>query len=169
MEIFTVFPREDENSSEKYIEGVTPLNDATFKKPVLLLQLKKVSWKIPLLSKYPLVTIHFDAMNHFVNFYFIVYDTNKTKRSLVLTSKRSKVYIEENTCTIPLLVKNGWQYLCINISELLLNSYGLTYSHVTEIGIHSSSCKVAKLYLQEREHADVELPQNLQVFEHSPT
>ncbi|KAJ1407587.1 hypothetical protein B484DRAFT_309359, partial [Ochromonadaceae sp. CCMP2298] len=63
---------------------------------------------------------------------------------------------------VPLEIQEGWQYLCIDLEDLLANAFGASYAMCREVTV-CGSCRLSKLYFQSQMYADVELPKFLRV------
>jgi hypothetical protein len=89
-------------------------------------------------------------------------DIGETK-TITLTNKASFVTADRQSCKLPLVLEEGWQYLCIDLEDLLANAFSATFASCREVTV-CGSCRLSKLYFQSRKYADVELPKYLRVL-----
>eukprot|EP01038_Epipyxis_sp_PR26KG_P004808 gene4808-6736_t len=90
-------------------------------------------------------------------------DYNSSEEKIFEMSNRSSfVTIDKTTCKLPLVVRDGWQYLCVEMDDLMTNAFGSTFVACREVIIHGS-CRVSKIFFQSKKYADVELPAFLRV------
>jgi hypothetical protein len=67
---------------------------------------------------------------------------------------------------MPLLLGPSWQYLNLDIADIVQRAFGTQYTSCRGVQV-SGTCRVSKIYLQDREYADAELPSYLSVLSSS--
>lgn len=117
------------------------------------------------MSKLSYIAFHLNTSNHFVEIKMMIYDNSNIRKTVTLSNKKTKVLIDESTCTLPLEIGQGWQYLSIDIGKVLYHCFRSSFLSCSEVSI-SGNCKIAKAYFQVIEHADIQLPRFLQVLNH---
>lgn len=110
----------------------------------------------------PMLAMHIKFIKRFMNMEIVVLDESHTERVFQLSNKTSFVTVTENICKAPIQVKDGWQYLLIDLEEIVANAFGTSYHKCVEVTI-SGSCRISKLYFQSKKYADIELPAFLRV------
>lgn len=113
-------------------------------------------------SSMPLLVFHINACNRFVTLSLFVQDDCGIDRTIEFSSKRSIVQVEQNTAKIPLEIGDGWQRLCINIDDILSHSFGARLGSFIEMTL-SGGCRFSKIFFQEEDFADIQLPTFLRV------
>ena len=104
-------------------------------------------------------------IRHLGEFFLIslrVFDTNGVYRNIMISNNRSTVLISRNEVKMPLLVKEGWQFIGINLEDILQRAFSVGYDSCSQL-IISGSCRIWRMYFQEKEYADCQLPYFLRV------
>lgn len=109
------------------------------------------------------LAFHVKNENSFLKLKLKVMDSSGVVRQLILTNQRSTVYCYRNVCEMPLLLGPGWQYINLDIAEIVPRAFGTQYTSCRGVQV-SGTCKVSKIYFQDREYADAELPSYLCVL-----
>lgn len=110
----------------------------------------------------PYLVVHFKTIDRFLRMTVLCVDDTGKNKLFDMSNKSSFITVDQSTCSMPMEVGGGWQYLCIELDELLANAFGSTFLSCKELTIYGS-CRVSKIYFQSRKHADVELPSYLRV------
>ena len=113
--------------------------------------------------KRPLLAMHFKSMKRFVSFFITCVDDNKKKKCFEISNKNSFVTIDDFTCKMPLEIESGWQYVCLDLEELMGTAFGVSYAKCASVEIRGS-CRLSKLFFQSQKYADIELPKFLRVI-----
>ena len=112
----------------------------------------------------PYLILYFKGVERFVSISVLCIDDTKQRKILTMSNKSSFVTVEKVTCKLPLEIESGWQYVCIELDELLANSFGSLYKKCKEVTI-SGSCRLSKIYFASKRYADCELPNFLRVVQ----
>lgn len=110
----------------------------------------------------PYLIMHLKFMRKFMNIEIVCLDDANKERIFRLSNKTSYVTVDENICKAPIEAKDGWQYVPIDLEDMLANAFGVSYFKCVEITI-TGSVRVGKVYFESRRHADIELPAFLRV------
>lgn len=108
------------------------------------------------------LAIHFKNTNRYFTLMLALVDSNNMLRNIEISNKRSTIYIDNNDCRIPMEIKVGWQYINLDMNSICHHAFGTTFRNCKELQIHGS-CRVSKIYLQDKEYADAQLPVWLRV------
>ena len=114
------------------------------------------------------LAVHVKNESSFIRIKFKVMDSAGIIRQLVLTNQRSTVYCYRNLCEMPLLLGPNWQYVNLDIADIVPRAFGTQYMSCRAVQV-SGTCRVSKIYMQDREYADAELPPHLRVLAPSAT
>lgn len=104
-------------------------------------------------------------IKHIGEFFLIglrIEDTSGVFRSVMISNNRSTVLISRNEVKMPLVVKEGWQFIGIDLEDILRRTFGVGYRSCSQL-IVSGSCRIWRIYFQEKEYADCQLPYFLRV------
>lgn len=99
------------------------------------------------------------------NFFLIslkVTDSTGKHRTIMVSNNRSTVLIMKDDIKIPLLAKEGWQYICLDLEDILRRAYGVGFRSCSEV-VFSGTCRIWRAYFQEKKYADCQLPYHLRV------
>jgi len=115
-------------------------------------------------SKYPYLCVHLKNVEKFMSITVACKCENDLIRELTFSNRRSNVHIHGNTLSAPLIISDGWQYVNIDLNKVLLNGFGVKFISCLEVVIDGST-RVSKMFLQEQEYADAELPPYLRMIQ----
>ena len=113
-------------------------------------------------TRYPLVVMHVNSGGRFFSVKFDVRDTTGNERMIMISNKKTYVTITGNECTVPMEVGKGWQRVCIDLDDILTRAFGSKLQICSKITFYGS-CRLAKLYYQNMDYADAQLPDFLRV------
>ena len=82
------------------------------------------------------------------------------KRHLICNSRQSTSRISKNSCSLPLELVDGWNYLCLDLKELTEAAFGVQYSSTLKVTVYSST-RLWRCFFQDKRYADIELPTHL--------
>ena len=116
-------------------------------------------------STLKLLSLHLNTHGNFVSVEILADDNQHKIRKLILTNKKSKIIINDKECTIPIKIGASWQYLSVDMKNVMKRAFGVDFNRCLEITIRGG-CMVKSCYLHKEDRADVTLPTYLQVFEH---
>ena len=113
----------------------------------------------------PEMAIQVKHLQKFVTFHVNVSSTKGSSHTLHFDNKTTVTRVKNDgeDLFIPLKLCKGWNYLNLDLRQLLESATGLEYQHCNSVTI-TGSCRLWKVFLQEREYADAELPGELQVL-----
>jgi len=83
--------------------------------------------------KYPYLVLHVKNMSRFMSLELVLLDNTNKLRTFRLSNRRTTAVIEPQTCDLPLDIGDGWQYLCIDLNDMLYRSYGTGLKTCREI------------------------------------
>lgn len=110
----------------------------------------------------PYLVMHLRSMKRFLSFKITCEDSKRGSKTFMASNKQSFITIEDDICRMPLQIGTGWQYICLDLVDMMANAFGSTYTKCIEIEI-SGSCRIGKIYFQSKQYADIELPDYLRV------
>eukprot|EP00948_MAST-09A_sp_MAST-9A-sp1_P002545 g2545.t1 len=113
----------------------------------------------------PEMAIQVKHLQKFVTFHVNVSSTKGSSHTLHFDNKTTVTRVKNDgeDLFIPLKLCKGWNYLNLDLRQLLESATGLEYQRCNSVTI-TGSCRLWKVFLQEREYADAELPGELQVL-----
>ncbi len=92
-----------------------------------------------------------------------VVDHKREKRQIHMSNNQSKIHVTSHEASIPMRLKDGWNYLCLDLKGLTKNAFGTIYQRAICVQIFSS-CRVWRAFFQGDRYADVELPPHLRTL-----
>jgi hypothetical protein len=110
----------------------------------------------------PYLVVQFKSIERFLKISVLCSDDTGNDKLFEMSNKSSFITIDKNACKMPLEIGSGWQYVCIELEELLANGFGTSFLSCKEVTI-SGSCRLGRLYFQSKKYSDVELPSFLRV------
>ena len=110
----------------------------------------------------PYVNFHIKNIDRFIGITLTFNDSQGESREVNFSTKRSIVTVDKAIANLPVIVGEGWQFLCLDFPKIAAGAFGCNYSACTEITVHGS-CRLSKVFFTKREVADVELPSYLRV------
>ena len=113
-------------------------------------------------TRYTMVVMHANCGGRFFSMKISAVDSTGKERVLVISNKKTSVTVTGNECTVPLKVGNGWQRLCINLDDMLTRAFGSRLQLISKVVVYGS-CRISKLYYQNKDYADAQLPSYLRV------
>lgn len=112
----------------------------------------------------PFLVFQLRNVDKFFTITLIVSDTTGCERIVEMSNKRSTICIDNNLCQLPVEIGAGWQYLCIDLNDLLQRAFGTKYRSCSEITVKGSN-RVSKIFFEEKQYADVQLPSFLRIVQ----
>lgn len=116
-------------------------------------------------SRMTLLSLHLNTLRHFVWIELLIEDNQHRTRKITLSNKKSKIVIYEKECTIPIKIGESWQYVYLNMADLMKRAFGSVFDRCKEVVV-GGVCKLSSVYLHNEPIPDVSLPVHLQVFDH---
>jgi TorA maturation chaperone TorD len=86
-----------------------------------------------------------------------VVDSAEQYRLLNMSNRRSTATIDGDEALLPLELEEGWNYLCLNLEDVVAAAFGSQYLTTTRVTINGS-CSVARVYFQDRHYTVMDLP-----------
>ena len=123
------------------------------------------SLEMPVKSDLPYLVLQLKNLNRYVCFEVTIKGIDGVKRHLICNSKQSISRITKTSCSIPLELTEGWNYLCLDLQELVEAAFGVQYSYTTKVAVYSTT-RLWRAFFQDRKYSDMELPSHLRT---SPT
>jgi hypothetical protein len=157
-EIYALVPAPDGNISGPRVE-IGDDDELLTQASVPVVELSGIDSKIHFFTdcNYPYLAFHIKGLKKFMNIIVACADENGVEKVFEIGNKTGQVVIDKHSCKMPLEVGDGWQYICIDMPDMMANAFGASYFSCREVTV-SGTCKVSKLYFQNQKYSDVELP-----------
>jgi hypothetical protein len=114
-------------------------------------------------SSLPFVAFHLKNEDCFLSITITIKDDQDLVRKLIMSNKRSIIHANQNLCELPMIMGPGWQYINLDLVDMVDRAFGSMYVSTRAVQI-SGTCRMSKIYFQDREYADVELPTLLRLM-----
>lgn len=108
-------------------------------------------------SALPYLAFHIKNEDCFVTIAVTIKDDLGMTRQLIMSNKRSIIHANQNLCELPMIMGPGWQYINLDLIDLVDRAFGSMYVSCRAVRV-SGTTRLSKIYLQDREYADFELP-----------
>ena len=119
--------------------------------------------QFPIQSSFQYLAFQIKNLDRFLKIICHIRDDENHIRTFTLTNKRTTIQVKDNSCSLPIELGSGWQYFNLDLDDLMRRSFGTNYSHILEITVFGST-RIGKIYLQDREYCDAELPSFLRLI-----
>mmetsp|Transcript_21805 Transcript_21805/g.28577 ORF Transcript_21805/g.28577 Transcript_21805/m.28577 type:complete len:195 (+) Transcript_21805:51-635(+) len=111
----------------------------------------------------PYLVIYVKNVDKFCSFDLEIVDDSKQYRSLSIGNHRSMATLTKNAVSMPLEMGPSWQYIFIDLEDLVRRAFGTNYLTTCQIQLYGH-CRIYKMYFADRQYADAELPMHLRLF-----
>lgn len=119
--------------------------------------------EFPIQSEAQFVALQLKNLDRFCRLVLRVHDSAGRGRTFILSNRRTTVHIKNNVCQLPMEMGVGWQYFNINLRDITAKCFGTDFVYLSNVMVYGST-RIGKIYLQDREHADLELPPFLRLL-----
>ncbi len=82
--------------------------------------------------------------------------------TIELSSRASVARIGREKASLPLMIRPGWNYCCVDVEDVVHMAFGAHLAFTTGVTV-KSSCRVARIFFQDKRYEDRELPAFLRV------
>ena len=106
---------------------------------------------------FPMLTVLFKFIDKYFSLFVVVMDTAGRKRIIDVSNKRSIITIDKDTAKLPLIAKDGWRHISLNLNDVLAHAFGTKLRKSVEVTV-TGSCRIAKIYFHAAMYADPQLP-----------
>ena len=113
-------------------------------------------------SPYPWFVFHVNSCGRYATINLIVKDDLCAERLIEISSKKSSILVEKKSCKLPMEIGEGWQRICFDIGDIVNRAFGARFESCLEVTI-SGGCKFSKIFFQNEQYSDPELPPFLRV------
>lgn len=113
--------------------------------------------RFPVKCALPLLTIQLKDLDRWATVTISVAGQDGVERVFEYSNKYTLAKIHSKRCTLPMLLTAGWNLLSIDIPAIMHHAYGVLPEYTAHIEI-SGTCRVLRVYFQDRQYADSELP-----------
>ncbi|CAM9179772.1 unnamed protein product [Chrysoparadoxa australica] len=148
------------------LDEVLVVNDKEIKGQALELSGQTGFAIFPSRSILSLLCIHIKGMEKYMQIDIEIVDDAKKYRTFSITNHRSVAVVEGDYAALPLQIGEGWQRLNIDLDALTQLSFRSAYLTTCAVRV-CSSCRVSRIFFQDRSYSDVELPRHLRVLDES--
>eukprot|EP00941_MAST-03F_sp_MAST-3F-sp1_P003162 g3162.t1 len=107
-------------------------------------------------------------INRFCELHIEMKQDDGALAAFILSNNQSVTRIDRDvengggTCTLPMILQPGWNYLNINLETLLSSAFGTKFGSTVSVTL-VAECIVSRIFLQDRAYSDVELPDDLRI------
>ena len=114
-------------------------------------------------SRHKLAVLYIKNVGRFIEIVIRIHDGEGTNRKISMSNKRSSITVEKSNVTLPIDIGQGWQYMCIDLSDITKRCFGTNFNYCYEVQVKGPT-RVAKIYFQSKPFSDAELPDFLRVI-----
>ena len=169
VKIYPVLPPSEEELDFDVLncqpEGdVNVVNDPDLKKDVLEMNGQYSRINFPVNSDLKMLVFHLKCTKYF-SIQIIVGDKSGDYKSISATNTRSAIRVTKQECLLPIVLKMGtWQIIKLDLADILKRAFGTEFlcCHDVQIG---GGITLGKLYFEDDNYADAQLPSFLRVVQ----
>jgi hypothetical protein len=111
----------------------------------------------------PLLALQLKNLNRFMKIVLKIHDTEGKLRTFTISNRRTTIHVSGNSCALPMDFGIGWQHITLDLEDLLDRCFGASLLYVSSIIIHGST-RVGKIFFQDKDYSDAELPAMLRLL-----
>mmetsp|Transcript_5142 Transcript_5142/g.7866 ORF Transcript_5142/g.7866 Transcript_5142/m.7866 type:complete len:187 (-) Transcript_5142:89-649(-) len=171
--VIPIFPKTENYSQETDIDfdiinchpvgDVVVVDDSEILKPTIEINGDDSYLAFPIDDSLQYLALQLKNVNRFMKIVLRVRDSEGKTRVFTITNKRTTIYLKNNLCQLPMNIGEGWQYINVDLEDIVSRCFGTSYVGVVDVIVHGS-LRIGKIYFQDREYADVELPPFLRLL-----
>ncbi len=152
-----------EECERNYAGEVVVLDDKEVDAQVVELLGPSAQLIFPCDSRLPHLVLQLKHIGKYCGLSVEIVDHKRQKRRFHLSNNQSKIHITSHDASVPLELKENWNYLNLDLVSLTKNAFGTRYQRAICVQIFSS-CRVWRVFLQKEKYSDVELPMHLRTL-----
>jgi hypothetical protein len=111
----------------------------------------------------PFLVVHLKDIGKFCAFGVVCEARDGTELTLELRSNASLARVSSSKAVLPLILRPGWNYCCLDVEDIVHTAFGKVLALTTRVTVESS-CRVSKVFFQDKRYEDRELPEFLRVI-----
>jgi hypothetical protein len=119
--------------------------------------------EFPVQSPDQYVVLQLKNLDRFSKLVLRVYDSAGKSRTFIMSNRRTTVHLQNSVCQLPMEMGTGWQHLSIDLRAITAKCFGTDFIFLTNIMVYGST-RIGKIYFQDREYSDLELPHFLRLL-----
>lgn len=113
-------------------------------------------------AAYRFLSLHMEHMDSYTGVELDVRDRDGVQRTLVCGNNQSLVRIKDGRCSMPLVLKPGWNHVTLDLEDLVSRAFGAEHASVHRVLVHAR-CRLWHAFLHNRPVLDPELPDSVRV------
>lgn len=156
------FRREEGGRVHTLADAVVVVDDEARVAPMEVLELltsgPRVSLTIPCACDLPLLVLHVKGLGRHCGVELEVEDAGGALRRVSASNRQASVRVEAGAAVdMPLDLAPGWNHVRINVPDVLRRAFGVAYGRTRSVAV-LASCRVARIWFENRAFEDSELP-----------
>jgi hypothetical protein len=156
------FRREEGGRATTMADAVVVVDEEARVAPMEVLELltsgPRVSLTIPCACELPLLALHLKGLGRHCSIELEVEDAAGALRRVSASNRQASVRVEAGaSVAMPLDLAPGWNHLRIDVPDVLQRAFGVAYGRTVSVAV-LASCRVARIWFENRAFEDVELP-----------
>ena len=112
----------------------------------------------------PYVVFHIKNMNKYVRFELMVTDTQGRVYNISASNRQSAVRVKMHSCSLPIKLSRGWNRICLDLPNICKKAFNTEYNTTAGIRVFAN-CRIWRLFFQDKDYADDELPGHLRIVD----
>jgi hypothetical protein len=114
--------------------------------------------------KLPLLVLHVKNLTKFVRIELVLSDTAGRVLNVSLSNRQSVVRAKTQSASLPLKLAPGWNRICLDLRTVCARAFGAQFHSCAGVRVFAN-CRIWRLFFQQRDYADDELPAHLRVMD----
>jgi len=153
------------NASEDVVEA-SVVTDGELVADALELMARdgKVSVSFQCECSLPFLVLQLKDIGRFCSIEVTAESRGGEEHTLVYSSRATLARVGRTKATMPLMLSSGWNYLCLDVEDALHLAFGASLAVTTCVTVRSS-CRLARVFFQDKRYEDRELPDFLRVLQ----
>ena len=111
-----------------------------------------------------LLTLHVECLDAYMGIEVEASDHTGVLRRVAMNNNQSVVRVRGDECCMPLVLRPGWNMLCLDLDDIIFRAFGTHYTELHTVLIHAC-CRVWHLFAHDERVSDPELPKHLRVIQ----
>ena len=154
-----------QNECDRLVEGnlVEVFIDEEVAKPIVELYGPEARVVFNVQSVLPYFVMFVKNLDQYFHFEIEILDENYKYRTIRVSNTISIARVQALTCQLPFKLGHGWRYVVMDLHDLTQRCFGTTFLTTVQIRVYAS-CRLYKMFLQDKMYSDAELPSHLRLL-----
>lgn len=112
------------------------------------------------------LVMHVKNVQRYLRFELVVQGQDDKVYHLSSSNRQTVVRTKLDRCSLPLMLKPGWNRVCLDLDDVCRRAFGVAYRSTLEVRVFAN-CRLWRMFFQDKDYADSQLPVELRVVQPS--